>query len=99
MSLFPVHFIARTSAKSLFVKVVKNSSTGDISTPSSEAVAQKKELHELVFYSPDRPAIVRLYQFGSILGYFILGEILTHKQLVAMAIIILGTTIISFEID
>lgn len=47
--------------------------------------------------------VVVFYQlvpvFGSILGYFILGEILTHKQLVAMAIIIFGTTIISFEID
>lgn len=37
--------------------------------------------------------------FGLILGYFILGEVLTQAQLIAMAIIILGTTIISFEID
>ncbi len=37
--------------------------------------------------------------FAYILGYFILGEVLTHIQLIAMAIIILGTTIISFEID
>lgn len=36
---------------------------------------------------------------GSILGYFLLGEVLTHMQLIAMAIIILGTTIIAFEID
>lgn len=37
--------------------------------------------------------------FGCILGYFILGEHLTHRQLIAMAMVILGTTIISFEID
>lgn len=37
--------------------------------------------------------------FAVILGYFVLGEVLTKMQLVAMAIIILGTTIISFEID
>ena len=47
--------------------------------------------------------VVVFYQlvpvFGSILGYFVLDEVLTHTQLVAMATIILGTTIISFEID
>jgi drug/metabolite transporter (DMT)-like permease len=47
--------------------------------------------------------VVVFYQlvpvFGSILGYFILGEILSQIQLIAMAVIILGTTIISFEID
>jgi drug/metabolite transporter (DMT)-like permease len=37
--------------------------------------------------------------FGYVLGYFILGEVLTQLQLLAMAIIIFGTTIISFEID
>ena len=37
--------------------------------------------------------------FGVVLGYFILGEVLTRIQIIAMAIIILGTTIISFEID
>jgi len=37
--------------------------------------------------------------FGVILGYFILGEVLTQIQLIAMAIVIFGTTIISFEID
>jgi len=36
---------------------------------------------------------------GLILGYFILGEVITKMQLITMAIIILGTTIISFEID
>ncbi len=37
--------------------------------------------------------------FGYILGYFILGEILTQIQLISMAIIILGTSVISFEVD
>jgi len=37
--------------------------------------------------------------FGCILGYLILGEILTQMQLIAMAMIILGSTVISFEID
>ena len=37
--------------------------------------------------------------FGSILSYFVLDEVLTRVQIIAMAIIILGTTIISFEID
>lgn len=37
--------------------------------------------------------------FGYILGYFMLGEILTQLQLIAMAIIIIGTAIVSFEID
>lgn len=37
--------------------------------------------------------------FGSILSYFLLGEVLTHMQLISMAIVIFGTTIIAFEID
>ncbi|MCB9810923.1 MAG: EamA family transporter [Candidatus Nomurabacteria bacterium] len=37
--------------------------------------------------------------FGYILGYFVLGEQLTTTQLLAMAIIIFGTSIISIEID
>lgn len=37
--------------------------------------------------------------FGGIMGYFILGEILSQIQIIAMATIILGTTIISFEVD
>ncbi|HRH55616.1 MAG TPA: EamA family transporter [Candidatus Paceibacterota bacterium] len=37
--------------------------------------------------------------FGYILGYFVLGEVLTQLQLIAMAIVIFGTAIISFEID
>jgi drug/metabolite transporter (DMT)-like permease len=36
---------------------------------------------------------------GGILGYFILGETLNQMQIIAMATIIFGTTIISFEID
>lgn len=47
--------------------------------------------------------VVVFYQlvpvFGYILGYFILNESLTTLQIIAMAIVILGTTIISFEID
>lgn len=37
--------------------------------------------------------------FAVILGYFVLDEVLTKMQLIAMAINILGTSIISFEID
>ena len=37
--------------------------------------------------------------FAYVMGYFVLGEILSKIQLIAMAIIIFGTTIISFEID
>ncbi|MCX6754840.1 MAG: DMT family transporter [Candidatus Nomurabacteria bacterium] len=37
--------------------------------------------------------------FGYILGYFILGEVLNKLQLIAMATIILGMTIVSFEVD
>lgn len=37
--------------------------------------------------------------FGYVLGYIFLGETLTQIQLVAMAMVIFGTTIISFEID
>lgn len=36
---------------------------------------------------------------GLILGYFILDEIISTMEFIAMAIIILGTSIISFEID
>lgn len=47
--------------------------------------------------------VVVFYQlvpvFGGILGYYILGEILTSIQLIAMSLVILGTTIISFELD
>lgn len=37
--------------------------------------------------------------FGVILGYLILGEVLTQLQLIAMVTVILGATIVSFEID
>lgn len=37
--------------------------------------------------------------FGYVLGYFILGEVLTQLQIIAIVTIIFGTTIISFEID
>lgn len=37
--------------------------------------------------------------FGYVLGYFILGEVLTQLQLVAMSIVILGTSIVAFEIE
>jgi len=37
--------------------------------------------------------------FGAIMGYLLLGEVLTQMQLISMAIIIFGTTIIAFEID
>lgn len=37
--------------------------------------------------------------FACVLGYLILGETLTRLQLIAMVLVILGTTIISFEID
>jgi len=37
--------------------------------------------------------------FGYLLGYIILQEVLTQTQLIAMAIIILGTTIVAFEIE
>jgi len=47
--------------------------------------------------------VVVFYQlvpvFGCILGYFILGEVLTQLQLIAMATVIAGAVIISFEID
>ncbi|HAS80438.1 MAG: hypothetical protein UR25_C0005G0064 [Candidatus Nomurabacteria bacterium GW2011_GWE1_32_28] len=36
---------------------------------------------------------------GGILGYFFLGEVLNNMQILSMATVILGTTIISFEID
>jgi len=62
----------------------------------------------LLFYlialkNDEASIIIVFYQllpvFGSILGYFVLGEILTTIQIVAMATIMLGATIVSFEID
>lgn len=46
----------------------------------------------IVFYQ-----LVPVFGYG--LGYFILGETLTVIQIIAMTIIILGTTIVSLEID
>lgn len=53
--------------------------------------------------SDEASIVVVFYQlmpvFGYILGYFILGEVLTNVQLIAMALIIFGTIFISFEVD
>lgn len=60
-------------------------------------------LYFLALKDEEASIVIVFYQlvpvFGLGLGYFILGEVLTELQLIAMAIIILGTTIISFEID
>lgn len=60
-------------------------------------------LYFLALKGDEASIVIVFYQlvpvFGLILGYFILGESITKIQLLAMAIIILGTTIISFEID
>ena len=57
----------------------------------------------LALKNDEASIVIVFYQlvpvFGSILGYFVLGELLTQLQLIAMALIILGTTVISFEID
>jgi len=62
----------------------------------------------LLFYflalrDEEASVVIVFYQlvpvFGLILSYFILGETLTDIQVLAMAIIIFGTTVISFEID
>lgn len=52
----------------------------------------------------DEPSIIIVfYQLVPVialgLGYFLLGEVLTKIQLIAMTIIILGTTLVSFEFD
>lgn len=46
----------------------------------------------VIFYQ-----LVPVFAYG--LGYVLLNEVLTTMQLIAMAIIILGTSIISFEVD
>ena len=57
----------------------------------------------LALKEEEASVVIVFYQlvpvFGCILGYFILGEILTQIQIIAMATVIFGTTIISFEID
>lgn len=52
----------------------------------------------------DEPSIIIVFYqlvpvFALALGYMILGETITRIQLLAMAIIILGTSLVSFEID
>jgi len=66
------------------------------------------DLLVLIFYfialkEDEASIVVVFYQlmpvFGYVLGYFILGEILTKIQLVAILLVIFGTAIISFETD
>lgn len=52
----------------------------------------------------DEPTVVIVFYqlipvLGVIFGYFILGEVMTEMQLLAMAVIIGGTTIVAFEIS
>lgn len=52
----------------------------------------------------DEPSIIIVFYqlvpvFALGFGYFFLGEVLTQIQLIAMTIIILGTTFVSFEVD
>jgi drug/metabolite transporter (DMT)-like permease len=60
-------------------------------------------LYLLALRDDEASIVIVFYQLvpvlGAILGYYFLGEILTKGELIAMAIIILGTTIVSFEID
>ncbi|MEN9413309.1 MAG: hypothetical protein RLZZ342_396 [Candidatus Parcubacteria bacterium] len=60
-------------------------------------------LYLLALKDEEASVAVVFYQlmpvFGYALGYLILDETLTQMQLIAMAIIIFGTTIISFEVD
>ena len=60
-------------------------------------------LYFLALKDDEASIVVVFYQlvpvFGYVLGYFILGETLTKAQLLAMAIIILGATVVSFEVD
>lgn len=58
----------------------------------------------LIALKHDEASIVIIFYqlvpvFAYILGYFILGETLTRLQLIAMLLVIFGTTIIAFEID
>lgn len=60
-------------------------------------------LYFLAMKEEEASIVIVFYQlvpvFGYILGFFILDEILSKAQLFAMAIIIFGTTIVSFEVD
>jgi drug/metabolite transporter (DMT)-like permease len=57
----------------------------------------------LALKDDETSVVIVFYQlvpvFGYLLGYFILGETLGEWQLLAMAVIIFGTSLISFEID
>jgi len=60
-------------------------------------------LYFLALKDDEASVVVVFYQlvpvFGYLLGYLVLGEVLTTMQLIAMAIVIFGTTIVSFEVD
>ncbi len=57
----------------------------------------------LALKNDEASVVIVFYQlvpvFGYLLGYVLLDEVLTRIQLIAMVTIILGTSIISFEID
>ena len=60
-------------------------------------------LYLLALRDDEASVVIVFYQlvpvFGVILGYFLLGEVLSNLELIAMATVIFGTSIISFEID
>lgn len=60
-------------------------------------------LYLLALRDDEASVVIVFYQlvpvFGLILGYFLLGEVLSNLELIAMAIVIFGTSIVSFEID
>lgn len=60
-------------------------------------------LYFIAMQEDEASIVVVFYQLvpviGYVLGYFILGETLTHTQLIAMAVIIIGATTISFDLD
>ncbi len=60
-------------------------------------------LYFLAMDEEEASVVVVFYQLvpviGYILGYFILDEVLTKTQLIAMGIIILGATFLSFDFD
>ncbi|MEQ1888566.1 MAG: EamA family transporter [Alphaproteobacteria bacterium] len=57
----------------------------------------------LALQDDEASAVIVFYQLvpvlGLLLGYLILGEAITRTQFVAMVVILLGTTIMSFDID
>ena len=60
-------------------------------------------LYLLALNEDEASVVIVFYQlvpvFGLILGYYLLQETLSSIELLAMAIVLIGTTIISFEID